>query len=139
MTKVIIGTGVRVEAYYNLHKRCLSYRARGGRVRHADALILNDVRFAVQPAGRARVLMEYRKNVHAFVRGKLEWSGVHGLLGDYTEENMRRQGYSQITYNPYNNSSFVYRDTGEPIHSATQVVIIGSHIYLSGRDTTNER
>lgn len=142
-TKVIIGEGVRVEAYYNLHKRCLSFRPPGGRVDHAQVLILNDVKFAVQPAGRAKVLMEYKKNVHAFVRGTLVYqhhdyySNVPGF-DDYTEENMRRQEYRQITYDPYRFSSFVYRDTHEPIKSATQVVIIGSHIYLSGRDTTND-
>ena len=62
----------------------------------------------------------------------------YASMDDYTEENLRRQNYRQITYNPYQYQSFVYRDTGEPIRSATQVVIIGSHIYLSGRDTTND-
>ena len=137
MTKVIQGYGVRVEAYYNLHKRCLSFRPPGGRVDHADALMLNNVTFAVQPAGRARVLMEYKKNVHAFVRGNLVWSGVGDMLDDYNEENLRRQGYRQITYNPYQYQSFVYKDTEEPIKSASQVVIVGSHIYLSGKDTTH--
>lgn len=144
MTNVIIGTGVRVEAYYNLHKRCLSYRARGGKVAHAQVLILNDVRFAVQPAGRERVRHEGRKNVHAFVRGVLAYKNndyYANIVGvdDYSEENMRRQGYRSITYNPYKHDHFVYADTHEPIHSASQVVIIGRNIYLSGRDTTNER
>lgn len=139
MTKVIIGDGVRVEAYYNLHRRCLSYRARGGKVAHAAAMILNNVKFAVQPAGNAKVRLHGRKNVHAYIRGDLAWQTddiVHGM-DDYDEENLRRQGYRQITYNPYYNSYFVYRDTQEPIKSASQVVIVGKNIYLSGRDTTN--
>jgi len=143
MTDVKIGTGVRVEAYYNLHKRCLSYRARGGKVAHAQTMILNDVRFAVQPAGRKRVVREQRKNVHAFVRGTLAYVNddyYATIVGvdDYNEDNMKRQGYRPITYNPYKFDNFVYADTHEPIHSATQVVIIGKNIYLSGRDTTND-
>lgn len=139
MTKVIIGDGVRVEVYYNRHLRCLSYRARGGKVAHAQAMILNNVKFVVQPAGNAKVRLWGRRNVHAYVRGEISWQTddmVHGME-DYDEENMRRQGYRQITYNPYYNSYFVYRDTQEPIKSASQVVIVGKNIYLSGRDTTN--
>jgi len=140
MTRVMVGTGVRVEAYYNLHKRCLSYRPMGGRVAHAQTMILNDVRFVVQPAGRERVIREGKKNAHAFVRGILEWvcDDYYTSMDDYTEENLRRQAYPLITYNPRFNKSFVYTDTFEPIHSATQVVIVGKHIYLSGRDTTND-
>lgn len=126
---------MRVETYYNLHKQCLSYRPSGGKVKHAQTMILNNVRFAVQPAGRDRVRREGRKNVHAFVRGDLSWvsEDYYQSMDDYTEENMRRQAYRQITYNPYKYDSFVMADTHEPIHGATQVVVIGKNIYLSGR------
>jgi len=124
----------RLEAYYNLHKRCLSYRPIGGKVSHAQAMILNDVSFSVQPAGRARVLRDKAKNVHAFVRGTPSWiAGVNESLEDYTPSNMDRQGYQRVTYNPYNNDSFVMRDTATPIHNATQVVIIDKDIWVSGR------
>jgi len=136
---------MRVETYYNLHKQCLSFRARGGKVAHARAMILNNVKFAVQPAGRYKVLTDRRKNVHAFVRGDLAWvAGLNDRIGDvvglddYTRANMIRQGYFRITYNPYKYDSFVYADTGEPIKSASQVVVIDKDIYLSGRDTTND-
>lgn len=126
---------MRVETYYNLHKQCLSYRPPGGRVKHAQSMILNDVTFAVQPAGREKVRREGRKNVHAFVRGDMSWvsEDYYQSMDDYTEENMRRQAYRQITYNPYKYDSFVMADTHEPIHGATQVVVIGKNIYLSGR------
>jgi len=126
----------RVETYYNLNKKCLSYRPSGGKVKHAKAIILNDVKFAVQPAGRERVRREQRKNVHAFVRGMPAWvAGLEDDLGEYTQENMERQGYRRITYNPYSFGSFAMVGTGAPIHSATQVVIIGKDIYLSGTRT----
>ena len=131
----------RVETYFNLHKQCLSFRVPGEKVRHARAMILNDVKFAVQPAGRAKVLREGRKNVHAFVRGTMVWVAGrnHSLSGDYTHANMERQGYRKITYTPYGMYDSFVRDTGVPIKSATQVVIIDKTIYLSGKDTTNER
>jgi hypothetical protein len=96
-------------------------------------MILNNVKFAVQPAGRYRVLTDRRKNVHAFVRGDLAWvAGLNDKLGDYSNANMERQGYRKITYNPYKYDSFVMADTELPIKSASQVVIIGKDIYLSG-------
>ena len=123
----------RVETYYNLHKGCLSFRPPGGKVRHARAMILNNVKFAVQPAGREKVRREGKKNVHAFVRGEMMWvAGLNDKLGDYANANMERQGYKRITYNPYKYDSFVMADTGKPIYRATQVVIIGKDIYLSG-------
>ena len=129
----------RVETYYNLHKQCLSYRQPGERVRHARAMVLNNVKFAVQPAGRARVLTDRRKNVHAFVRGDMVWvAGLNDQLDDYTRTNMARQRYPRITYNPYHYESVIKLGSAEPIYSATQVVIIGGIIYLSGKDTTNE-
>lgn len=130
---------MRVETYFNLHKQCLSYRPCGGlgpsnKVKHAQSMILNNVRFAVQPAGRERVRREGRKNVHAFIRGDLSWvAGVDEDIMDYNANNMLRQNYPLITYNPYKHDSFVMADTHEPIHGATQVVVIGKNIYLSGR------
>ena len=125
----------RVETYFNLHKGCLSYRPHSGRVQHAESMILNDVRFAVQPAGRERVRREGQKNVHAFVRGEpafIRHVG-DGDDGDLTPVNMERQGYRPITYNPYRFESFVFADTHEPVHGASQVVLIGKQIWLSGR------
>jgi hypothetical protein len=122
----------RIEVYYNLHKHCLSYRPSGGKVKHTQAVILNDVSFDVQPAGNAKVRREGKKNVHAFVRGVPAWIS-DGSLEDYNSENMERQGYRKITYDPYKNESFVMTDTGAPIKRATQVVITGKNIWLSGQ------
>ena len=62
---------MRVQVYYNLHKRCLSIRHRGKVIKHAKSVILRDASFRVQPAGRERVLKQKRKNVHAYVAGEL--------------------------------------------------------------------
>jgi len=124
----------RVEAYYNLHKKCLSYRQRGERVQHAHTLLLNDVKFAVQPAGREKTRQTGQKRVHAFARGEVAF--VRHLstddCGDLSPENMDRQKYPRITYNPHKHDSFVFKHSGEPVHEATQVALIGNQMWLTG-------
>src|SRR6056297_1143395 len=125
---------MRVEAYYNLHKKCLSYRPSGGKVRHAHTLLLNDVKFAVQPAGREKVIREKKKNVHAFVRGEVAFVLRHDITeddGDLSPENMDRHSYRRVTYNPYKYESFVFADNGEPVYEARQVAIIGREIWVT--------
>lgn len=124
---------MRVETYFNLHKKCLSYRptTKGGKVQHASALVLNDVKLVVQPAGRAKVLRNKSKNVHAFVRGQAAFVRPIDFTddGDLSPTNMERQGYRPVTYNPYKYESFVMADTGEAIHSARQIVLIGKRMW----------
>lgn len=127
----------RIETYYNLHKGCLSFREIGGRVQHAEAVHLTDVNFAVQPAGRQKVLSENRKNVHAFVRGEPNFivrlgdeiaaSSLDSWLaikGGSIWENARR-----VTYNPYRYETFVYEDSGEAVLFANEVIILGKKIW----------
>ena len=58
------------DAYFNLHQKIWSLRSRTtGRVTsHTSEMLLHDVQFVVQPAGRRRALEEGVKNVHAFAR-----------------------------------------------------------------------
>lgn len=122
---------MRVETYYNLHRKCLSYRPIGGRVQHARTLILNDATLTVQPAGRERVRREGKKNVHAFVRGVPAF--IRSLDdtddGDISVANMERQGYKRITYNPYKYETFVYSDSGLAVLFARQVVVMDRNIW----------
>jgi hypothetical protein len=104
-----ITSGTKVEIYWNLHKKVFSVRARSGEQRgrviaHVDKFVLNNVSFVVNQAGRARVLQEQRKNVHAFVRG--EWA-------ESTDAKM-----SVVTYNPYKYQTFVRAGTEVPVLSA---------------------
>lgn len=124
---------MRVETYFNLHKKCLSYRPSGGKVQHAHTLLLNNVKFAVQPAGREKVIREKKKNVHAFVRGEVAFVR-HDITeddGDLSPANMDRQSYRRVTYNPYKYDSFVFCDSGAPVHEARQVAIIGREIWVT--------
>lgn len=104
-----IPNGTKVEVYWNLHQNLYSVRARIGKKRgcviaHVRDFTLTNVTFSVSQAGRARVLAEGRKNVHAFVRG--EWAGP-------TEVKMWK-----VTYNPYKYEMFVRASDESPVLSA---------------------
>jgi len=106
---------MRVEVYWNLHKHLFSVRAlegpnKGRVISHSHGITLTDVKFAVQPAGRERVRREGKKNVHAFVRGRIANSGFENCHEDFY--------YEKITYNPYIYDTFVNAKTKEPIFKA---------------------
>lgn len=97
-----------MSCYRNLHRGCWSVKRAGAPVAHADCLLLTDVVFRVQPAGRTRVLRERRKCVHAFVTGVPAPAGTPAP----------RAGWVPFAYNPYASASFVRTDTGEPVFTA---------------------
>ena len=108
----------KVEVYRNLHKKCWSVRnnATGHVLWHCDEVLLTDVDLVVRPGGRAKVLREKRKNVHAFVRG--ERVAVASFDGKS----------ERITYNPYKYKSFVSVETGKPVYKKDIVSIDGRNI-----------
>ena len=136
---------IRVEVYWNLHKRLFSVRAlegenKGRVIKHTYGVQLKDATFAVQPAGRERVRREGVKNVHAFVRGRLTGTSYGGGEYDVVDAAVM----PKITYNPYKYDSFVNAHTKEPIYKAKNVyldamlgkglpfprILIGRHPFL---------
>lgn len=97
---------MKYEVYRNLHKNCWSLRENDyGRrkvVGHHDCIILTNVEFKVGKAGRARVLKEKKKNVHAYVSGTLLLA-VNGKTDAYSQAALY-----EITYNPYKHDEFVF-------------------------------
>lgn len=93
---------MRVEVYWNFHRKCYSVRAlegpyKGRVTQHRRNIQITDATFVVRPGGRAKTLRERRKNVHAFVRGTL----VEG-------ERIAMEGVSVgVGYNPYQWESFM--------------------------------
>lgn len=125
---------MRVEVYWNLHKKCWSMRAlegpRKGRVvEHCNAVLLVDVDLVVQPAGRQRVLEERRKNVHAFARGTLH--AAVPASAEHRHGALRPCSNDEITYNPYREATFVQR-TKEgarlPIEGAEVVALTSAYL-----------
>jgi hypothetical protein len=105
---------MKVAVYFNLHKKVFSVKALTGQLKglviyHSDYVELTNCTFKVSQAGRNRVLLENRKNVHAFVVGDL-------ATLDYSEPS------GEIaTYNPYKYNTFVKSGCKTPIHSADKV------------------
>jgi hypothetical protein len=105
-----VPTGTAVFVYYNLHTRVWSIRALAGPhkglvVAHAPFVRLHDVVAKVSQAGRERVLLEGRKNVHAGLCGTLQYCGPNTS----GEKQTYFPGLHEVTYNPYRYTSFVYK------------------------------
>ena len=101
-----------VDVYWNIHKKCWSVKDRKTRriARHAPTLFVRNVKFVVQKAGRAKVIRQKRKNVHAFVRGE----STDFILDITHNPNM------QIIYNPYKMKTFQDAD-GQEANGASLV------------------
>lgn len=109
---------MKSHVYWNLHKNIWSIRQDGKVVAHRDFVVLEDVSFHVQPAGRERVRKEGNKNVHAYASGNV----THG----------KPKGWSrgrQITYNPYKFDSFVYADDLTPVRHSDRVAMFDRKVY----------
>lgn len=109
----------RVEVYWNFHKKIWSVRHKGKIIHHARIVMMGVSDFTVQPAGNARVRREKVKNVHAFVRGELVYSTRASVNLDMPVND----GWRKVTYDPYKNKTFVFKDTGEPIKRAETIIM----------------
>lgn len=103
-----VRAGQPVEIYRNLNRKGLWFSARDRKsglvvtrfdIKANQAMILEDCKLVVSKAGRARVLREKRKNVHALVRGKVRFGHIH--FDD------RQLIPLNISYDPYTYDSFV--------------------------------
>lgn len=127
---------MKIDVYRNLNNGLLSVVYKGKVVGHCDMIRLAHAGLRVSEAGRRRVIMEMRKNVHAFVSGdpisvrgfrpykgrslkihrqaELASAQMAVLMGSKTDSR-------NVTYNPYKHDSFVDKATGEPVHHADVV------------------
>ena len=132
---------MKVEVYRNLRNgkysvRSLQGSAKGRVVLHCEYVELLDVDFKVSQAGRARVLRERKKYVHATVRGTL--GRFLGVQPKPDEHERVEQGWAvaddiarfnkgstwvPFTYNPFKFSSFVRSDTEEPMTRAPAAIL----------------
>ncbi len=109
---------MRVFVYRNLRKNCYSVKAlegpnKGRVIAHWDYLSLTDAKFKVSRSGRARVLRERQKNVHAGVVGN--WEPEQGMDWD------RFENAHKVTYNPYHFESFVNACTHDAVYQSGKV------------------
>jgi len=105
----------RVRVYRNLHRDCWSVKQ--GIVKfHTNAIFLRDVRFIVNEKVRQRVVLNKRKEVHAYVEGILETNvpATNGQLKIDIE--------GCISYNPYETDAFLLN--GERIDFCDQCILV---------------
>tara|TARA_A100001011_G_C14315533_1_gene847800 strand:- start:2493 stop:2855 length:363 start_codon:yes stop_codon:yes gene_type:complete len=100
---------MRVKVYFNLHKKLFSVVAmegasKGRVIKHVSEIDLEKCSFRVQKAGRERVLLERRKNVHAYILGHTMSASIKNEMLD-----------GEATYNPYKYSTFVDKSDNSPI------------------------
>jgi hypothetical protein len=100
----------RVAVYRNLNGQVWSLLALDGKYRgqivgHAKQLLLDLPVFKVSEAGRQRVIIEHRKNVHAMVAGIIS---DEDKLPEYLDD------VARVTYNPYTMTQFGMADTAFP-------------------------
>jgi hypothetical protein len=94
--------GLNVQVYFNLRKKLFSVQHKGRVLFHTRAVALKECLFKVSEAGRQRVLRENRKNVHAKIHGTL-------VFFDYDRVSRYAKPARLVSYNPYENESFVTR------------------------------
>jgi hypothetical protein len=115
------------DVYFNLTRHVWSVRDRqtGLVARHARVVVFpHGASLVVNKGGRARVLREGVKNVHAFVRGtRAVYSADVKDWADWLA-NVAKLGGVRITYNPYKADHFTRKDNGERIDSASVLVMI---------------
>jgi len=107
---------MRVEIYWNLHKKMYSVRdAKTGRVvAHTYQSTIKDAEFVVRQSGNRKVRETGVKNVHAFVRGELRDLDITDEAWDW----------DRITYNPYKYTSFVHVNSEHPIRKAQMAYLM---------------
>ena len=117
----------KVRVYRNLTQKCYSAKSKStnDRVVHVKTLTLVDCKFKVSRAGNERVRRMGQKNVHAFV------------VGHRTDRTIKVGTMRRVTYNPYENTTFVYSDTKESVHSADMVYMDDTGCFVVEEEKTN--
>lgn len=112
-------TTLKVFVYFNLHRKLWSIRCeekghpmKGRVIAHRVAVDLYDVTPKVSQAGRARVIRERRKNVHAGLLGTWAEAAAPSATS-WSASPWQDIGGFEITYNPYKYTSFVFKHADE--------------------------
>ena len=101
--------------YKNLHKNCYSIKQDSLVVAHAERLCIRDVTFIVSEKNRQKVIETKQKNVHAFIKGLYETSG----MGTTASKNDLPV---EVYYNPYKTDSFVNKQSDTKLKGARFVI-----------------
>ena len=108
--------GQKVKVYRNLRNGLFSIQVNGLVVAHVESVNLRQVVFTVSAAGRARVLRDKQKNVHAYA------------VGTYTAT--RTSGEQAVTYCPYTAPHFYEKATAAPVYTAAAARIEAGAVFI---------
>lgn len=89
-----VTTDQPVDVYYNLRCGGYSIRQRGEVVAHATNVMLKDVSFVIQSDRRRRAIKGRRRNVHAWARGLITWSGMGTDAREAASDKLPRLRYN---------------------------------------------
>lgn len=113
-----------VQVYRNLNNGKWSVRSKKTKkvIGHTDALSLLNPVMKVQKGGRARVLKEKRKNVHAFIEGRLRAPLIN--------RDVIKSTFIEISYNPYLKDSFYEVNSMKDVDKGQVCVFYDTKVYM---------
>lgn len=110
--------------YRNLHTGGFSVKHKNKVIKIVDSIILQNVEFRVRKGGRARAVKEGQRNVHAFCVG-------YELNKSYL---INKKDLLELTYNPFKNTSFVFKNSGEAIYKSNIAVLQENRLFVPQKD-----
>lgn len=125
-----LSQGDIVLCYRNLTKNSLSLSMEKLVYGHTMSVTLLDVTFKVMQSGNKKTREKKQKNVHAFVKGRLESSTNSIVDIDEAYNKLELDGYQRVYYNPYKVSSFVLFGSQEAIYKTDEAVVIMDRVYI---------
>lgn len=112
--------GLTTRIYRNLQTGTMSIQQKVDKswlvVGHLTNAAIEYPKFHISQAGKARVIRDKRKNVHAWAEGRLV-----GISADSSN-------LQEVYYCPYNTDQFLWKNTREPIESTSLLVVIDNQV-----------
>lgn len=113
----------KIYIYRNLNRGTDFSAKLRGKVMFRGDIVASNVQFKVSTAGRARVLKDKKRNVHAFA--------VAETIVEFTpvaQGKLKQCNLLEVKYNPYKGDTFMCE--GEPIHEAHTVYFYNGRCYI---------
>jgi len=112
--------GLKVRMYKNLHNGMWSIKYKNIVIGYAKEIALSNVIYLVSKMGRAKVLREQCKNVHAYVEGYV-------IL--YPKGELE---CIEVSYNPYKYDYFYRKDNLEEINVSEYAILTNKLFSIGG-------
>lgn len=126
--------GEKVDCYRNLNKPSyFSCKQNAGEYKgkvsgYGNIIVIEEPEFIVSEASRQRILSQFHRNVHAYLRGYFT-DAFEGKLKDIHDSSLLA-----VSYSPYLGGHFFRRDNSQPITREDYrrfAIACGSDVYLT--------